>query len=111
MARKIKNSYVCSRVCGACGREFKFAGPGSEATAFMTTTMVKHFETKHADRMAYCFDTYGQTWNAQYDACLKALHHTTTQRDAAIKERDAAAAQQRSLAAKLNAIVLILRND
>jgi len=111
MARKIKNSYACSRVCGLCGKEFKFAGPGSANNLEITSSMVDHFESKHPDRMAYCFDTYRQTWNSQYDACLKALHHTTGQRDAAIKERDAAAAQQRSLAAKLNAIVLILRND
>jgi len=61
--------------------------------------------------MASCFDAAGQTWNAQYDACLKALHNTKDQLSQAIKERDAAAAQQRTLAAKLNAIVLVLRND
>lgn len=105
--KKIKNTASYSRTCHSCGKTFTFAGVGFDATS----AMIDHYKAKHSDRMAKCFDDYGRTWNAQYDACLKALHNTAAQRDQMMKERDAAAAQQRTLATKLNAVVLVLRND
>lgn len=107
MKRKVKVARYATSNCPACGELFKYK-PTTEA---LKSLAVKHFESKHPDRMAMCFDHYSQTWNSQYDACLKALHDTTRQRDQAVRERDNAASQQRTLAAKLNAIVLVLRND
>jgi hypothetical protein len=113
MARKAKapkESTETIKICNTCGRNYKFK-LSEFSLAEITSRMISHYEGQHSDRMAYCFDQYGQTWNAQYDAVLKALHETSRQRDEAVKQRDGAAAQQRSLAAKLNAIVLVLRND
>lgn len=107
MKRKVKAATYATSNCPICGELFKYK-PTTEA---LKSLAVKHFESKHPDRMALCFGYYSQTWNSQYDQCLKALHETARQRDQAVKERDAAAAQQRTLAAKLNAIVLVLRND
>ena len=103
-----KTSGYAESICPAgCGETFRYK-PTTDA---LKGIAIEHFKKVHPDRMALCFDYYSQTWNAQYDACLKALHETSKQRDQAIKERDAVAAQQRTLAAKLNAIVLVLRND
>jgi hypothetical protein len=106
MAKKKVVKYSYSQSCNSCGKVFEF-----QVAASVTQMMIEHYRTKHPDRMAKCFDDYGRTWNDQYDTCLKALHHTTKQRDQAIIDRDEIANQQRSLAAKLNAIVLVLRND
>ncbi len=103
-----KTSGYAESVCPAgCGKVFRY----KPTTDDLKSIAIKHFENVHPDRMTLCFDYYSQTWNAQYDACLKALHNTTAKLEQAVKERDAAAAQQRTLAAKLNAIVLVLRND
>jgi hypothetical protein len=103
--KKVVTAATAMFTCYVCSKGFELV-PNE-----YVQNMVEHYRTKHPDRMAKCFDDYGRTWNDQYDACLKALHHTTKQRDQAIIERDNTAAQQRSLAAKLNAIVLVLRND
>jgi hypothetical protein len=110
MKRKVKRSKTMTlRTCNLCGHEVKGTLP--VPVGGIVQRLVDHYEEKHPDRMADCFDAAGQTWNSQYDACLKALHQTSRQRDDAIKQRDEAVAQQRSLAAKLNAIVLVLRGD
>jgi len=109
--RKIKDVYKTT--CGVCGDILKYRA-NLDATNHVTSLQgvtVKHYESKHPDRMAQCYDVAGQSWNAQYDTCLKALHATNTKLEQAIKERDGARAHQRTLAAKLNAIVLVLRND
>ena len=98
------------RICNACGMNFYFNGASEQGLAAIQS-MISHYEKKHPDRMAKCFDDYGQTWNSQYDQCLKALHNHEDRLQQAIKERDEVAAQQRSLAAKLNAIVLVLRTN
>jgi|SRR5208282_2290883 len=106
MKRKAKVVDIYKSSCGVCGDILKY-----RASAGIQSKIVEHFQAKHPDQKARLYDIAGQTWDPQYDACLKALHNTTAQRDQVIKERDAAAAQQQTLAAKLNAIVLVLRND
>lgn len=110
MARKATRKLVdvYKTTCGTCGEVLKYR---ATATTGPQSVIVAHFQSNHPDRKAQCYDVAGQTWDSQYDVCLKALHNTTAQRDQMQKERDAAAAQQRTLAAKLNAIVLVLRND
>lgn len=106
MRKKFKTK--SGRDCNACGKSFYFSTPTAGIASIQT--MIDHYKTKHPDRMAKCFDDYGQTWNAQYDVVMKAFHATNTKLTQAISERDTAAAQQRTLAAKLNAIILILEN-
>lgn len=110
MKRKAtRKKTIVLRTCDLCG--FTIKGTLPVGVGEVQTRLSDHYKQEHPDRMAHCFDAAGQTWNAQYDQVLEALHETTRQRDQAVKERDAAAAQQRTLAAKLNAIVLVLRND
>ncbi len=103
-SRKVTDYFKTS--CGVCGVIIKY-----RATSGIQNPIVEHFKAEHPDQKARLYDITGQTWDHQYDICLKALHNTNAKLEQAIRERDAAAAQQRTLAAKLNAIVLVLRND
>lgn len=103
---KRKKKILETRICNTCGTGINTTVVGLASIDVMIT----HYKTKHPDRKARCFDDYGQTWDAQYDQCLKALHNTTDKLNQAIKERDLASGQQRTLAAKLNAIIMILEN-
>jgi hypothetical protein len=102
--RKIIDIYKTS--CGACGVVLKYrAVPGSQRV------IIDHYKAEHPEQRARLYDITGATDDAQYDTLMKAFHNTNSKLEQAVKERDQAAAQQRTLAAKLNAIVLVLRND
>lgn len=96
------------RYCAVCGQLFKFAASVTIPQA--TDKMIKHYEATHPDRMSKCFDEYSQTWNAQYDAALKGLWNYKGQLDKLTVDLKAATDQRNSLAARLNAIIMILEN-
>jgi hypothetical protein len=84
----------------------KFAGSVNQVQ--ITDKMVKHYETAHSDRMSKCFDEYGRTWNEQYDAALKGLWNCKGQVDKLTAELKSVTDTRNSLAARLNAIIMIL---
>jgi hypothetical protein len=96
------------RSCPSCGQIFNV--PTDVHLPASNQIMIEHFKRKHADRMALCFDSYGSTWLEQYDVVMKAFHHNRQKLEEAVAQRDQAAGQQRTLAAKLNAIIMILEN-
>jgi hypothetical protein len=97
---------VYKTLCGACGVNLKYrVVPGIQRA------IIDHYKAEHPEQRARLYDITGATDDAQYDVLMKAFHNTNSKLEQAVKERDQAAAQQRTLAAKLNAIVLVLRND
>ena len=96
---------VYKTLCGACGVNLKYrAVPGIQRT------IINHYKAEHPDQKARLYDIAEATFDPQYDVLMKAFHNTNSKLEQAIKERDQAAAQQRTLAAKLNAIIMILEN-
>lgn len=101
-----KSASKQERYCAVCGQLFKFAASVTIPQA--TDKMIKHYEATHPDRMSKCFDEYSQTWNAQYDAALKGLWNYKGQLDKLNSEFQTVTGQRNTLAAKLNAIIMIL---